>query len=55
MNWSEFFAMKGYAFYVWGSYGMALLVFIVEIALIRHKRKLALQQVRLMRAAEGEE
>ncbi len=55
MNWSEFFAMKGYAFYVWGSYGMALLVFIVEIALVRHKRKLVLQQVPLMRAAEGEE
>ena len=37
MNWSEFFAMKGYAFYVWGSYGMALLIFIVEIALVAHK------------------
>ncbi len=55
MNWSEFFAMKGYGFYVWGSYGMALGVFIVEIALIRHRRTLALKQVRLMRDAEGEE
>lgn len=55
MNWSEFFAMKGYALYVWGSYGMALLVFIVEIALVRHKRKITLQQLRLMRDAGEEE
>ena len=26
MNWSEFFAMGGYALNVWGSYGMAALV-----------------------------
>ncbi len=55
MSWSEFFAMKGYAFYVWGSYGMALLVFIVEIAMVRHKRKITLQQLRLMRDAGEEE
>lgn len=55
MNWSEFFAMKGYALYVWGSYGMALLIFIIEIALVRHKRKITLQQLRLMREAGEEE
>jgi len=53
MNWSEFFAMKGYALYVWGSYGIALLAMIVEIILVRHKRKLALQQLRLMRDADN--
>ncbi len=53
MNWSEFFAMKGYALYVWGSYGVALLVFAVEIILLRHKRKITLQQLRLMRDAES--
>ena len=51
MSWSEFFAMNGYGFYVWGSYGVTLLVFIVEIALVRHKRKITLQQLRLMRDA----
>ncbi len=51
MCWAEFFAMKGYALYVWGSYGMALLIFIIEIALVRHKRKITLQQLRLMRDA----
>ncbi|MFA6014734.1 MAG: heme exporter protein CcmD [Gallionellaceae bacterium] len=54
MNWSEFFAMNGYGFYVWGSYGMALLVFLLEIILVRHKRTITLQQLRMMRDA-GEE
>ena len=48
MNWSEFFAMNGYGFYVWGSYGVALLVFAVEIAMVRHRRTLALRQLKWM-------
>jgi heme exporter protein D len=55
MSFSEFIAMNGRGFYVWGSYGMALAVFIVEIALVLHKRKLTLKQIRLMRDAEGEQ
>lgn len=51
MNWGEFFAMNGYGFYVWGSYGVTLLIFIIEIALVRHKRKITLQQLRMMRDA----
>ncbi|TAJ78707.1 MAG: heme exporter protein CcmD [Gallionellaceae bacterium] len=55
MNWAEFFAMNGYGFYVWGSYGVTLLAFIVEIALVRHKRKITLEQLRMMRdAGEGQ-
>jgi heme exporter protein D len=53
MNWTEFFAMKGYALYVWGSYGIVLLVLMVEIILVRHKRKITLQQLRLIRDAES--
>lgn len=26
MNWAEFFHMGGYAFYVWTSFGLALIV-----------------------------
>ena len=48
MNWPEFFAMKGYAWYVWGSYGVVMLVLMVEIILVRHRRKMALQQLRLI-------
>ena len=54
MNWAEFFAMKGYALYVWGSYGVALAVFIVEIMLVRHRRKIALRQMRLMRDSHAD-
>lgn len=42
--------------YVWlGSYAVALLIFVIEIAMVRHKRKITLQQVRLLRNAGGEE
>jgi len=38
--------------YVWlGSYAIAFIIFAVEIAMVRHKRKITLQQVRLMRNA----
>lgn len=41
--------------YVWlGSYAIALLIFAIEIAMVIHKRKITLQQVRLMREAEDE-
>ena len=55
MNWEAFFAMGGYGLYVWGSYGIALLVLIVEIFMVRHRRKITLQQLRLMRDAENME
>ena len=55
MNWLEFFAMKGYAFYVWGSYGMALLILVLEIVLVRQRRRTVLQQLRLLREAGNEE
>ena len=38
--------------YVWfGSYAVALLIFAIEIAMVKHKRKVTFQQVRLMRNA----
>jgi heme exporter protein CcmD len=41
--------------YIWlGSYAVALLIFVIEIAMVIHKRKITLQQVRLMRDAEDE-
>jgi heme exporter protein D len=55
MNWSEFFAMNGYAFYVWGSYGLALFVFVIEIVLVRNRRKQTLRNLRLMRDEMGDE
>jgi heme exporter protein D len=49
MQWnslSEFFAMGGYAFYVWGSFGLTALVLIGEMWLIRRRRQRALQALR---------
>ena len=37
MNWgsaSEFFAMGGYALYVWGSYGVTLVALALEVFLV---------------------
>ena len=39
MNWSEFFSMGGYAFYVWGSYAIALLALGGEVLLLRQRKK----------------
>ncbi len=55
MNWLGFFEMKGYAWYIWGSYGVTLLIIMVEILLVVHKRKVVLQQLRLIRDAEIKE
>jgi heme exporter protein D len=43
----DFFAMGGYAFYVWGSYGMTALVVIVEVAALIGRRRSALEEARL--------
>ena len=39
MNWSEFFAMGGYALHVWGSYGMAALVLVFNVLAARRREK----------------
>lgn len=42
--------------YVWlGSYAVALLIFAIEVAMVMHKRKITLQQIRLLRNAGDEE
>ena len=39
-SWSEFFAMGGYAFYVWTSYGITLFVIVLNIVMpIMHRKK----------------
>ena len=49
MQWnsfSEFFAMGGYALYVWGSFGATALVMLVESLLIRTQRRHILRNLR---------
>jgi heme exporter protein D len=43
MNWSEFFKMGGYGFYVWGSYLVSFVAIGGEIIFL-WKRKKRLQQ-----------
>lgn len=38
-SWSEFFAMGGYGFYVWGSYLVAFVCIVGEIWLILKRRR----------------
>lgn len=54
MNWgspAEFFAMGGYGFYVWGSFGACALLMIVEPMLARKRQRDILRTLRRERIA----
>ncbi len=56
MSLTEFFDMGGYAFYVWSSYGLALIVLVVNLVLpVRQRRKLLADFTRKARRARREE
>jgi heme exporter protein D len=44
---NEFFAMGGYAFYVWGSFGATALVVAIEVLSVRSRRLRAVEEARL--------
>jgi heme exporter protein D len=55
MNWnspSEFFAMGGYALYVWGSFGACALGLALEPFLLSRRRRAILQSLRRHARAE---
>lgn len=55
MHWESpaaFFAMGGYAFYVWGSFGVTLLVMLMEPILIKRRQQNILRSLRRERQAE---
>ena len=48
MNWGsagEFFAMGGYAFYVWGSYGVTALFLALEVVLLSLRKRTITQRL----------
>ena len=45
-SWSEFFAIGGYAYFVWMSYGIALLVIVFNIVMPMVHRKKVIKQVK---------
>lgn len=53
MNWSEFFHMGGYAFYVWGSYGVFALAVAVEILTVRMRKNRVLLDLREIKNSKG--
>jgi heme exporter protein D len=56
MNWgsvSEFLAMGGYGAFVWGSYGVTVVLIAAEIVTLRARRRRALQDVRRQAAGAG--
>ena len=56
MSLTEFFDMGGYAFYVWSSYGLALVVLVVNLVLpVRQRRKLLADFTRKARRARRAE
>lgn len=55
MNWNspaEFFAMGGYALYVWGSFGVCALAMVLEPWLVRQRRNTIVQSLRRQARAE---
>jgi heme exporter protein D len=38
-SWQEFVAMGGYGFYVWGSYGVTLVLIVIELAALAGRRR----------------
>jgi len=43
----EFLAMGGYAFYVWGAYGVTAVAIVIEILAVRARRRAAMEEARL--------
>lgn len=43
-TWAQFFEMGGYAFYVWGSFGVSLFLMAAEVLLLRRRRRRVLLQ-----------
>jgi heme exporter protein D len=49
MNWNspaEFFAMGGYALYVWGSFGVVAVALVLEPILVSRRRQAIVQSLR---------
>jgi len=50
---TDFLAMGGYAFYVWGAYGVTALALVTEILSLRARRRAALAEAQVTATAEA--
>jgi len=55
MNWGEFFHMGGYAFYVWTSFGLALIVLSGNVIWAASRKRRILQQLKRRAIVRGEQ
>lgn len=46
MSWGEFFAMGGYAPYVWGSYAAASVVLLANVLIPLQRRRTVMRRLR---------
>ncbi len=53
MDWSKFFSMGGYAFYVWGSYVVSLLAIGAEVIVLARRKKNLLERSAARTNASG--
>jgi heme exporter protein D len=53
MNWNDFFHMGGYAFYVWGSFGVTAALLVAEVLFVRARKHRALMLVENEREHSG--
>ncbi len=49
-SWSQFWAMGGYAVYVWGSVGVTALLLVVEVWQARWSHRVVLNQLKAEQA-----
>lgn len=49
-SWGDFFAMGGYALYVWGSLGVTFALMAIETVLLRQRMGALRAQLRRLRA-----
>ncbi len=47
-GWSDFFAMGGYGFYVWGSFLVSFICMVGEVVLVLNRRRTLLRQLSLI-------
>jgi len=58
MQWNsvgEFFAMGGYAFYVWGSFGVTALALLIEPLLLGKRQRDVIDSLRRERSADEQQ
>ena len=50
-SWGDFFAMGGYALYVWGSYGVTIALLVTEVILLAIRKRAILAHLGRVRGA----